>query len=193
MHPAMFLLPLDRKLPALCWIAARRRLVTASFGISLLLSAFSAAQAQTTAGSISGTVLDSANSVVPQASVTATNEAQKTVHQTTTNNQGRFVFPVLLPGTYTLLIKAPGFKELERKGIDLNANSVLSVDQIKLDVGSTSQTVQVQSEHQEVALDTAQRSDSIVGQQIQNIQVNGQSPLAFLSLVPGFTCHPPAM
>ena len=122
MHPATFLLAHARRLPALCWIAARGRLLTASLGISLLLSTFPGAQAQTTAGSIAGTVLGAQNAVVPRASVTATNDAQKTLYQTTTNDRGQFVFPVLLPGTYTLLIKAPGFKELERKGIDLNAN-----------------------------------------------------------------------
>ena len=190
MHPAIFLLTPARMLSASCWIAARRRLLVYSASLLVLLSAFSVAQAQTTAGSIAGTVLDSANAVVPGASVTATNEAQNSLHQTSTNSQGQFVFPILLPGTYTLLVKAPGFKELERRGIDLNANSVLTVDRINLQVGGTSQTVQVQSEGQEVALDTAQRSDTIVGQQIQNIQVNGQSPLAFLSLIPGIYVPP---
>ena len=62
---------------------------------------------------------------------------------------------------------------------------MLTVDQIRLEVGGASQTVQVQSQRQELDADTASRGDSIIGEQIQNIQVNGQSPLYFLGLTPG--------
>ena len=143
------------------------------------------ASAQTTAGSISGTIVDPQNAVVPNASVAARNEEQNSIDHATSDEQGHFVFPVLLPGSYTIAVEAPGFKTFQRTGIVLNANSVLTVDQIHLVVGGTEQTIQVQSQRQELDVDTAQRSDTIVGQQIQNIQVNGQSPLAFLSLIPG--------
>ena len=143
------------------------------------------AGAQTTAGSITGTVVDSQGALVPNASVMARNVQQNTVTSVATDSQGHFVFPLLLPGNYTIGVEAPGFKSFERTGIVLNANSLLTVDQIRLDVGGAAQTVEVQSQRQELDEDTAARADSIVGEQVQNIQVNGQSPLYFLGLTPG--------
>jgi hypothetical protein len=143
------------------------------------------ASAQTTGGSIEGTVVDSQNALVPDVSVIARNEGQGTLNHAKTDGQGHFVFPLLLPGNYSIGVEAPGFKSFQRTGIVLNANSVLTVDQIRLEVGGSSQTVQVQSQKQELDADTAARGDSIIGEQIQNIQVNGQSPLYFLGLTPG--------
>jgi len=142
-------------------------------------------RAQTTAGSISGTVLDPQQEVVPNATIRAENLDQNSTSQARTDGKGHFVFPVLLPGTYTVTAEAPGFSPARRTGVALNANSVLTLDTFQLQVGGTTQTVQVQSQGTELAADTAQRSDSIIGEQVQNIQVNGQSPLFFLSLVPG--------
>ena len=47
------------------------------------------------------------------------------------------------------------------------------------------QAVEVTSQGQEVQTETAQRGDTLISTQIQDIQVNGQSPLALLSLMPG--------
>jgi hypothetical protein len=153
-----------------------------SLAILLLLPSL---RAQTTGGTITGSVVDSRNALIPNASVKARNEDQKTVTEARTDSQGHFVFPLLLPGNYSISVEAPGFKSFERTGIVLNANSLLTVDQIRLDVGGASQTVTVQSQRQELDADTAARTDSIVGEQVQNIQVNGQSPLYFLGLTPG--------
>jgi len=169
----------------LCCDPTRFRGLICLISFAAFLFLFPVAHAQTTAGSVAGTVVDPQNALVPNASVTARNEGQGTLNRATTDAQGHFVFPLLLPGNYTITVEAPGFRSFQRTGIVLNANSVLTVDQIRLEVGGASQTVQVQSQRQELDADTAARGDSIVGEQIQNIQVNGQSPLYFLGLTPG--------
>jgi hypothetical protein len=163
---------------------------TSSLGLlpTLLLLLFFipfTARSQTTAGSISGTVLDPQQATIPNATVTAKNVNQNSTVQVTTDEKGHFVFPVLLPGPYTITAESPGFSPLRRTGIVLNANSVLTVDAFQLKVGSVTQTVQIEAEGTELNVDTAQISDSIIGQQIENIQVNGQSPLFFMTLIPG--------
>lgn len=148
------------------------------------------ASAQTTASSMAGTVVDAQQAFVPNATVTATNVAQSSTTQVGTDSKGHFVFPVLLPGVYNVTAIAPGFQSMTRTGINLNSNSVLSLDSFVLKVGGTTETVQVRSNGQELDVDTAQRGESIIGEQIQNIQVNGQSPLFFLTLVPGVYTPP---
>ena len=71
--------------------------------------------AQTIAGSITGTLVDPTGAVVPNATVTALNQDQHTTAQMKTDAAGRFVFPILLPGNYTITAEAAGFKKIEKK------------------------------------------------------------------------------
>src|SRR3954469_22729299 len=87
---------------------------------SLLLLAFAlcvslvagapAAFAQTTgSATLRGTVKDPAGAVVPNASVTLTNEGTKEERKATTNVEGGYVFSAVSPGTYTVKVEAGGF------------------------------------------------------------------------------------
>ena len=70
-------------------------------GVAVLLCAYLPAIAQTTSGSIAGSVVDATQSAVANAKVTATEQDKKTTFQTATDASGRFVFPQLAPGRYT--------------------------------------------------------------------------------------------
>ena len=163
----------------------RRTLHTLFLSVALALLLAGAAHAQTTASSILGTVVDPQGAFVSSATVTATSLSTNTTTQVTTDAKGHYVFASLLSGPYRVTVSAPGFATIVRTGISLHANSVLTLEPFKLNVGSATQTVQVHSSEQQLDTDTAQVGESIIGKQIQNIQVNGQSPLFFLSLVPG--------
>lgn len=152
--------------------------------ISLLCASW-AGRAQTTAGSISGRVVDAQQAAIPHAKITVTNTATNATYQAVTDLQGHFVMPVVLPGTYILDIENPGFKKFEQQNVVVNANSALSVGTLELQVGQVVQTVEVTAAGEQLQTDTAQRSDSIVGTQLHNIEVNGRSPLFMLRLVPG--------
>ena len=143
------------------------------------------ARAQTTAGSITGSVVDPQQAGVPGAKVTVINAATKAVYTTETDRQGRFLFPVLLPAVYALEVRSSGFKKFEQSEIVLNANSALNVGTIQLQVGQLSQTIEVTAQGQQLETETAQRSEDIVGTQLHNVEVNGRSPLFMLRLIPG--------
>ena len=65
--------------------------------VSLLVSGIG--YAQSTSGSISGTVVDAQHAALPNAAVTAREEQQKFVVSTKTDETGRFVFTPVPPGT----------------------------------------------------------------------------------------------
>ncbi len=88
---------------------------------ALLAALCSAAVAQTISGSIAGTVVDPTGAAVPNAKVAATEQAKKTTSQTLSDSTGRFVFPQLLPGTYTIAVEVTGFKKFERRDLILQA------------------------------------------------------------------------
>ncbi len=154
-------------------------------GIVFLAIALPFAYAQTTSGSISGTVLDQQSAAVPQCPVTALDQDRGSVQRTETDVTGYFVFRSLLPGRYTVTVEAQNFKTFKRRDVVLNANATVALGELQLEVGSVAQAVEVTSQGQEVQTETAQRGDTLISTQILDIQVNGQSPLALLSLMPG--------
>src|SRR5688572_17815581 len=103
-----------------------------SFRISLILftlcvmGAASAAPvvAQTTLGTIRGTVRDPQQNVVPGATVVVADEATAVSREMQTNTDGFFEIPNLRPGTYSVTVALTGFKKFVRTGVVLRAASV---------------------------------------------------------------------
>src|SRR5579883_991001 len=93
---------------------------------------------------ITGTVTDSTGAVVPNVAISLINTATGQVRQTTSNNDGIYVFPNLGVGHYTLSASASGFQTFTRTGIVVNTDQTLKED-VSLTVGSAGQTVTVQA------------------------------------------------
>jgi hypothetical protein len=147
----------------------------------LALSGYS----QTITGSMSGRVVDQQGSAVPNATVTATEPATKVTLSTKSAVGGDFAIPGLLPGNYTLTIEAVGFKKHTRSGIALDANDKLAIGDIALEVGAVTESIEVSAQAVLLQADSVERSATIVGTQVANIEVNGRNPLDMAKLVPG--------
>src|SRR5579872_5315319 len=82
-------------------------------GITLLaVPAFS--QSNTT-GEIAGVISDPSGAVIPNAKVTAKNDATAASQTVVTNSQGIFHLSFLPPGSYTLTVSATGFQTAPHK------------------------------------------------------------------------------
>ena len=86
------------------------------------------AAAQTTLGTIRGTVFDPQQHVVPGATVVVTDESTNVAREAQTDAQGLFEIPNLRPGTYTVTATLSGFKKAQRTGVVLRAASVVRTD-----------------------------------------------------------------
>jgi hypothetical protein len=75
---------------------------------SLVLLAAGAAAAQSVSGSVSGTVIDPSNQVIPGATVTLLDEQTGTSRTTQTTQTGAFVLSSVQPGRYTVRIEMSG-------------------------------------------------------------------------------------
>ncbi|MBO0720903.1 MAG: carboxypeptidase regulatory-like domain-containing protein, partial [Blastocatellia bacterium] len=82
------------------------RLCTLFISIITLSSFISA---QTTSGSIAGSVIDANQAAVANATIKITDEAKNYTLTMTSDAGGRFVFPQVPPATYTMSIEAKGF------------------------------------------------------------------------------------
>lgn len=96
------------------------------------------------AGTVSGTVVDPSNAVVPDATVTLTNTATNAARTTKTNRTGQYVFAFVDPGTYTVSVSKAGFttavitNQVVQVGLQTNVN-------VTLQVGAATTTVEVTS------------------------------------------------
>src|SRR6266852_1504412 len=75
--------------------------------------------AQNDRGSITGTVQDQANSIVPNVAVVATNMETGVESKTVTTGTGNFTIPSLPAGHYKLTVTVPGFKQYSQVGIEV--------------------------------------------------------------------------
>jgi hypothetical protein len=162
----------------------RSAAVLALVGFVCLASATSL-QAQTTNASVAGTVQDSQGGVLPGATVTLTSRATAAVLTATTDAQGRFVFAVVRPGTYTLQASMQGFKTLERSNLVLSANDRFSAGALTLEVGEMSESISVVARVSELQAESGERSFTLESEAIKNIANNGRSLFGFVTLVPG--------
>src|SRR5258708_25654969 len=102
-------------------------------------------QAQVAGGTITGTVVDSSGRLMPNVGVSITNLATGINRTVTTNEDGLYIAPNLLPASYQLTFTAAGFKTEGKSGIDLTVGSTVTLNMTK-QVGGTKEMVQVENE-----------------------------------------------
>ena len=164
--------------------AFRTVLGTTLVGV-LCLAVPTALQAQTTSASVSGLVKDSQGGALPGVNVTLTSRTQGNTLTVTSDTEGRFVFAVVRPDTYTLRVTMPGFKTLERTNVVVSANDRFSAGLLTLDVGGIEENVTVESRVSELQTTSGERSFTLESETIKNIANNGRSLFGFATLVPG--------
>src|SRR5262245_32624031 len=108
--------------------------------VTLACSGAGLAAAQETTGTITGHTLDAQGLAVPGATVTVSGpQGQKTA---ITDEQGRFAFPFVTPGIYTVRTELQGFKTVERKDITVSLGQNVDIP-IRMEVGGVTETVNV--------------------------------------------------
>ena len=101
---------------------------------------------QASHGLISGRVIDQQGSSIPGATVTVTSQHTAARQVTRTDTSGYFVFPEVLPGTYTLAVEKEGFQKFEQTGIAVVAADRIDAGSLQLRLGSTKAVVTVSAE-----------------------------------------------
>jgi hypothetical protein len=140
--------------------------------------------AQSDVGTITGFVKDQSGSVVPNASVVIKSEATNEEHPVTTDGAGHYTVPGLIPGSYTITASAPGFKQYVSNKNTLQANSTIELDGA-LTVGATTETVEVSATAAVLQTESGSVQSEVTGQQIQDQELNGRSPIYAAQLLPG--------
>jgi hypothetical protein len=133
---------------------------------------------------IKGTVTDPSGAVVPGASVTATNIATGVHYPTKTSSSGDYLFPQLPVGTYTVTVSMPGFKKFEATGIILDIDQEY-VEAVKLEVGNTTETLEVAADAVQVNTTDMQLSNVVNSSQMVELPLIGRNFTGLELISPG--------
>jgi hypothetical protein len=135
-------------------------------------------------GSIYGQVTDQTGSVVPNATITITDESKNTSVQVTSNAQGEYLVEHLIPDVYDITATASGFQTQENKGIQVSADTSPKVD-LKLKVGTSTQTVEVTSEVPLLKTDRADVAKVFDQRTVSDLPIAGRNFASLELLIPG--------
>ena len=97
-----------------------------------------------TSGVISGAVVDASNAVIPGAKVTLTQNATNVTQSTVTDNAGRYLFPAVPPGEYTLTVTKSGFQTSVIRQVQVEIARSATYNFV-MKVGQVSETLEVTS------------------------------------------------
>jgi hypothetical protein len=146
-------------------------LVTALVWLSVILPPV---PAQTTTGSIVGTVSDPSGGAVAGARVAVANEGTGIVAITlVTDSSGNYVATTLPPGRYSVTVEATGFKKSVSPGINLSVQDRIGVN-VVLEVGQVTETVEVVGAAQALQTDSSYLGQVVDGKRIAELPLNGR-------------------
>jgi len=159
-----------------------RRLV---FCVSITICLLSAAGwAQESRATLGGRVLDAQGAVVPGATVVVTSDDTGVKQQTRTNAQGNWSVQFLIPGRYSFIITAPGFKTAERKGVTLQTADMKQID-VGLEVGAIAETISVTASAELIDTTSATSGTVITQEQITEMPSMSRVTTLLATLSPG--------
>ncbi|MBI4873402.1 MAG: carboxypeptidase regulatory-like domain-containing protein [Acidobacteria bacterium] len=151
--------------------------------IALASAAF--ACAQTTNGTIVGSVRDSSDLAVVNAEVRLLQVATGAVRRSGVNERGDFTFTGVAPGEYNVTVSAPGFKVLERRNAVLSASETLALGAFRLEIGALTETVTVTAQGATVQTASSERAGVVTTSQVENLAIRGRNVASLAKLLPG--------
>jgi len=149
----------------------------------LLVPADLWAQGETTSA-ILGQVTDSSNAVVPAATVTVINRETGLKRSARTDDAGRFNFPQLKPGSYTVRVEAQGFEPQQADNVVSGLGQKQTVN-ITLRVAQAKQTVEVTSEAAIINTSNANTSTTLSAPALENLPNPGGDMTYPIQFAPG--------
>ncbi len=141
------------------------------------------ANAQTTFGSIVGTVSDPSGAAIGNTQVTLTNLGTSEKRTETTNSEGLYQFVNLPPGQYSVEIEKPGFKHVIRTPVTVQTQTTSRID-MALEVGQVTQTVEVTAQTPLLTPESSTLGQVIDERKANTLPLNGRNPLNLVALVP---------
>lgn len=162
----------------------KRLLLGAAATVFVFTCLLVSAGAQELRGKISGRVVDPNGAAIPGASVKVIDVAKNNTASFTTNNDGLFTAPYLLPGTYQVLVEVAGFKKSIQDKVVVAINETRDLE-IKLDLGTPQETVTVTSEPGKLTETDGNLGQTVDRKRVDELPSVHGDPYHLINLTPG--------
>ncbi len=153
------------------------------------LAAAVPAKAQVSGATLTGGITDESGAGVPDATVTIKNVGTGVVREVTTNGDGLYSAPNLLPGDYEVTVLAKGFQAVVQKGVTLTVGGTQALN-FALKVGQLTQTVEVSAAPPSVQTTSSTISATVDSTTMRELPLNGRDWTSLATLEPGVTSIP---
>jgi hypothetical protein len=135
---------------------------------------------------LTGSVLDPAGAAVPSAVVDVfLPGGAKPLLSSVATGDGIFAFTGVNAGTYDVVVSAPGFRKHTERGVVLTAGVETALPAIKLEIGSTTDTVEVNESATIVQTTNAEVAQNMSRSQIKDLPMLNRSPLSLVTALAG--------
>jgi hypothetical protein len=145
--------------------------------------------AQVAGATLSGLVSDPSGAAIANATVTSKNVATGETRDVTTNAEGFYSIPNLLPGTYEVTVTAPQFQKLVQKGITLTVGAQQGLN-LSLRPGKVTEIVEVLSTPPDVQTTSSAISSTVDSKTVRELPLNGRDWTTLATLEAGVVSVP---
>jgi len=149
----------------------------------------STASAQVTGATLSGIVTDERSDAVAGALVSIKNVGTGVVREVTSNSDGFYSAPNLLPGTYEIKVSASGFRVMIEREVTLSVGAQQALN-LSLKVGQLTQTVEVSATPPAVQTTSSTISATVDSTTVRELPLNGRDWTSLAALEPGVSSLP---
>jgi len=150
--------------------------------VATFLAALSAAQ--TTNGTISGTVTDSSDAVVTGANVSAQRVGGGDTRNTVTGGNGEYRIESLTPGAYIVKVRAPNFSTTQFDNVVVSASVITPVN-VRLTPGKATETLTVEANADRVQTETGDLSAVVSPKEVKDLPFISGNPYQLAETLPG--------
>src|SRR5215831_7146850 len=135
-------------------------------------------------GVIVGTVTDPTGASISGANVTLSDVATNAVRTATTNEAGRYDFPNVPPGKYSITIAKSGFRQAKINNLDVVVGESRTVD-AKMELGAATESVEVVASNADLQTMNSTIGTTVTGAALDSLPGLGRDVSTFVALQPG--------
>ena len=162
-----------------------RRHIYASAAVALAVTASAGyGVAQTSLGILAGVARDQTGAVVPNATVTITNQQNGQKLTGTSQKDGAYRFDAITTGLYTIEVQAPGFQAALVKDLNVASTAVTTYD-VRLSIGQATSEVEVEASSTTIQTDNGTLTGVVGTEELQKLPIFSLSPFELAVTVPG--------
>jgi hypothetical protein len=152
--------------------------------LALLVCFVGAAFAQTTTGTITGTITDPKGAAMAGVTVTVHNADTGIDTSVRTNDSGIYTATLLQPGNYEVTAAQTGFSSVQNKGVRVQVGETVRID-IEMPVASQQSLVTVTTEAPLIETEKTEASQTVSETLVSDLPVSSRRWEQFVMLTPG--------